>query len=226
MGRRTLNKADRQVRMVASTLPSASVSAWTSGVWRGGRAMLATLAFYAGVMGAAPLETARADGDMIFPMNEQAGRYWRFVTDGVMGGVSRGKVRFERDGEKSFVRMTGDVSTANNGGFIQMRASISFAGLPDDGARLSGIRLMTRGNGERYYIHIRTTDNRRPWHYYAGSFQTDADWSQVEIPFASFRHSNGMLPSIPSPQDMISLGIVAYGRDYKADISVSELAFY
>ena len=28
------------------------------------------------------------------------------------------------------------------------------------------------------------------------------------------------------PQDMISLGIVAYGRDHAADISVAELAFY
>ena len=98
--------------------------------------------------------------------------------------------------------------------------------MADDGAGLTGVRLKTRGNGERYYIHIRTTANRRPWHYYAASFATAPDWQQVEIPFASFQHSNGMNPATPSPQDMISLGIVAYGRDHAADISVAELAFY
>ena len=188
--------------------------------------MLATLAFYIGVMGTAPLELARADSDMIFPMDERAARYWRFVTDGVMGGVSRGGLQFESEDGLGFARMTGDVSTANNGGFIQIRAGITFAGMADDGAGLTGIRLVTRGNGERYFIHIRTTSNRRPWHYYAASFEAGAAWQQVEIPFASFRHSDGLSPAPPSPQDMISLGIVAYGRNHAADISVAELAFY
>ena len=188
--------------------------------------MLATLAFYVGVMGAGPLELAQADSDMIFPMDERAARYWRFVTDGVMGGVSKGGVQFASEDGLGFARMTGDVSTANNGGFIQIRAGISFAGMADNGAGLTGLRLVTRGTGERYFIHIRTRNNRRPWHYYAAPFETGADWQQVEIPFASFQHSDGLRPAAPSPQDMISLGIVAYGRDHAADISVAELAFY
>ena len=35
-----------------------------------------------------------------------------------MGGVSEGSVSLEQDGDMVFVRLTGDVSTRNNGGFI------------------------------------------------------------------------------------------------------------
>ena len=44
---------------------------------------------------------------------------WRFFTDGVMGGVSTGQAVIA-DGA---LTITGDVSTDNNGGFIQARLS-------------------------------------------------------------------------------------------------------
>ena len=80
-----------------------------------------------------------ADDSLRFSMTPDQAAYWRFVTDGVMGGVSKGGLRFGRDPDgTAFARMTGDVSTANNGGFIQFRAGISFARLADGGAGLSG----------------------------------------------------------------------------------------
>ena len=74
---------------------------------------------------------------------------WSYLADTVMGGVSQGQARMEG----GVLRLTGRVSTANNGGFIQTRMRLD-DGLPD-GAR--GLRLRVRGNGERYFIHIRTT---------------------------------------------------------------------
>ena len=51
-------------------------------------------------------------------------REWVYFTDTVMGGVSRGKLEYlEKDDEK-FYRMTGIVSTENNGGFIQARRNL------------------------------------------------------------------------------------------------------
>ena len=112
-----------------------------------------------------------ADDSLRFSMTPDQAAYWRFVTDGVMGGVSKGGLRFGRDPDgTAFARMTGDVSTANNGGFIQFRAGISFARLADGGAGLSGMRIRARGNGETYFIHIRTSADRRPWHYFAATF--------------------------------------------------------
>ena len=92
--------------------------------------------------------------DLSFPFNADSGRYWQYVSDRVMGGVSDGKVILEQDGEMYYVRLTGNVSTRNNGGFIQLRTGISFANSEKDGKNLQGVRLNVRGNGETYDIHI------------------------------------------------------------------------
>ena len=52
---------------------------------------------------------------------------WRFFADTVMGGVSSGNVEFATKDGVSFARLTGDVSTANNGGFIQIRHELETA---------------------------------------------------------------------------------------------------
>ncbi len=46
---------------------------------------------------------------------------WKFFSDQVMGGVSEGRISLKPDEGKFFLRLEGKVSTANNGGFIQVR---------------------------------------------------------------------------------------------------------
>ena len=43
---------------------------------------------------------------------------WQFFTDVVMGGISSGKFNIEEFNNKICYRMTGNVTTENNGGFI------------------------------------------------------------------------------------------------------------
>jgi hypothetical protein len=198
--------------------------------WRlAGLALIAFLAVI-GIMapgGAGQDGQAMARDPLTFSMTEDMAAHWRFITDGVMGGVSRGRLRFGQDADGTgFARMTGTVSTANNGGFIQFRAGVDFAGLVDRGADPAGLRLRVRGNGETYYIHLRTRANRRPWHYYAASFPTSAGWREVNLPFAGFRHSAGLSDAPPDPGDITSIGIVAYGRDHEADLSVADMTIY
>ena len=203
--------------------------------WRlAGLALIAFLAVI-GIMapgGAGQDGQAMAREPLTFSMTEDMitedmAAHWRFITDGVMGGVSRGRLRFGQDADGTgFARMTGTVSTANNGGFIQFRAGVDFAGLVDRGADPAGLRLRVRGNGETYYIHLRTRANRRPWHYYAASFPTSAGWREVNLPFAGFRHSAGLSDAPPDPGDITSIGIVAYGRDHEADLSVADMTIY
>jgi len=50
---------------------------------------------------------------------------WQFFSDRVMGGVSSGKMEFVKDDERSSMHMTGAVSLANNGGFIQARTGFN-----------------------------------------------------------------------------------------------------
>ena len=50
-----------------------------------------------------------------FPFTQDNVKDWRFFSDQVMGGVSEGQVSLEQDGDKIFIRLYGDVRTANNG---------------------------------------------------------------------------------------------------------------
>ncbi len=62
---------------------------------------------------------------MIFEnFNDKNYENWEFITDQVMGGISSGNYIFLDENEINFLRMTGEVSLANNGGFIQVRKKI------------------------------------------------------------------------------------------------------
>jgi peptide methionine sulfoxide reductase msrA/msrB len=50
---------------------------------------------------------------------------WEFISDRVMGGVSSGKIVFVDEDERSSMHLTGTVSLANNGGFIQARTNFN-----------------------------------------------------------------------------------------------------
>ena len=92
-----------------------------------------------------------AESTMIeFPVSESA--RWDYFSDQVMGGVSEGRVTFETIEGQPVLRLTGHVSTANRGGFIQARTKLDTP-LPDTA---HGIVLTVRGNAQPYFLHIRT----------------------------------------------------------------------
>ena len=151
-----------------------------------------------------------------------AQKRWKFFADTVMGGVSSGEVTFKREGSHSFARMTGQVSTANNGGFIQFRRD--FRGELPSG--ISGISLIVRGNSQRYFIHLRTRGTFLPWQYYQAGFETSYRWSEVFLPLDSFRPSGSFMRASPTAGSLRSIGVVAFGRDHEAQIDVSQINFY
>ena len=96
-----------------------------------------------------------------------------------------------------------------------------------DGEKLQGIRLKVKGNGEKYHIFIQTTIfYRLPTGYQIASFDTSPEWETVEIPFNSFKNLKDNKNSNIDAKDIKTFGIVAYGRDFKSDLSVSSLEFY
>ena len=166
-----------------------------------------------------------AQENLSFPFNADSGKYWQYVSDRVMGGVSDGRVGLEKDGEMYYARLTGNVSTANNGGFIQLRAGVSFANSEKDGKNLQGVRLNVKGNGETYYIHIRTNENWSPSDYYSATFKADSDWKMIDLPFNKFERKWSKNSTLDA-KNIRSFGIVAYGKDYVSDVSVSTIEFY
>lgn len=197
------------------------------------RILTHNLGYYMGVMTATILGSAamsnasiaESASDLAFPMSPDSPSYWRFVSDRVMGGVSNGAMEIKSEDGVYYAQMTGDVSTANNGGFIQFRAGLSFAGQADRGASIKGVRLMTRGNNQPYYVHFRTRDSRAPWDYYAASFTASDEWQMIELPFTDFSARRGNGTKL-DPTRIISMGVVAYGRDHQADISVATVEFF
>ena len=147
---------------------------------------------------------------------------WRFFTDQVMGGISTGGVAFAQEDGQAYARMTGRVSTANRGGFIQMRLDLTSP--PPEGT--TGVRLVVRGNGQRYFVHLRTGWTLLPWQYYQAGFDVTESWSDVRLPLDAFSASGALLRSVPGPVSLTSVAVVAYGRDHDARIDVREVGFY
>ncbi|MCB6179301.1 CIA30 family protein [Rhodobacter sp. Har01] len=168
------------------------------------------------------LAPALADDIMIEDFTMQPETRWRFFTDQVMGGVSTGQVAFLQEGGTRFARMTGQVSTANRGGFIQMRLDLPAP--PPEGT--TGLRLVVRGNGQRYFAHLRTAGTLLPWQYYQAGFEVTEAWTEVRLPFEAFAASGAMLRSVPRASRLTSVAVVAYGRDHDARIDVREVGFY
>jgi hypothetical protein len=103
---------------------------------------------------------------------------WGALDDVVMGGVSTSALQQDAEG----ARFTGNVSTANSGGFASVRTRNLTP--PLDLSRNLGLELKIKGDGNRYKFLMRDEDT---WDSiaYAYSFDTIAgEWMTVRMPFA------------------------------------------
>ena len=181
---------------------------------------LAILAFLASLACAMP-DMSDADSPSGGYVPPPLGSY-RFFTDQVMGGVSTGEARVVGAEGARHLTLTGSVSTENRGGFIQARADLDVP-FP---ANARGVVIRVRGNGERYFVHLRTRGTILPWQYYQAGFETTKDWRELRLPFTAFAASGPLLRDVPRPETVTSLAAVAYGRDHEAELSFEWLGLY
>jgi hypothetical protein len=152
------------------------------------------------------------------------GNRWQSFSDQVMGGVSKGGHAFEVIEGRNCIRLSGNVSLENQGGFIQVALPLEQDRRPFDASRYEGLRISVLGNGETYYIHLRTRQTRLPWQYYQAPFETTGQWSVVEIPFNRFVPEN--LRNALDPARLTRVAIVAAKKAYKADVAVAHIELY
>jgi len=93
-------------------------------------------------------------------------------------------------------------------------------------ADTNGLRLVVRGNTQRYFVHLRTRGTALSWQYYRAAFDVTGDWTDIRLPITAFRPSGPLLRGTPAAEAIASVGIVAFGRDRTAEIEVREIAFY
>jgi hypothetical protein len=161
----------------------------------------------------------RRNGDL----SSSLGTQWRLVTDDVMGGLSKGTLTVDNYKSKDCLRMRGDVTTENNGGFVQITLPLSRKE-PFDASVYAGIEIEVAGNNESYNIHFRTDSLWFPWQSYRYSFMALPDWQTYRIPFNSltkYKTSHDF-----SKDEIIRIGLVAIGRDFTADVCLASIKFY
>jgi hypothetical protein len=152
------------------------------------------------------------------------GTTWRGFTDQVMGGVSIGSHSFENIDGRRCIRLQGQVSLENNGGFVMISLKTSDGQQPFDAGQFKGIRMMIRGNSEEYFVHLKT--NQTPGHsqYYEAAFKAPSKWQGIKIPFESFKGKN-VYETIDATQ-IWRIGIVGAWREFEADVAVARVELY
>jgi hypothetical protein len=177
-----------------------------------------------------------------FPLTS-SGTEWRGVSDRVMGGISNGMVKREVDLEGRTANvLTGHVSLANNGGFIQMVTDLPLDASKKsvDASEYDGVQL------EVLYRNIPKDDednespSKQPQTFNVhlripGTFQQSSyrhtfeitepnEWTTIMIPWSSFQGY-----SVSVPLDISALrriGIVAIGREMDVFLAVGGVNFY
>lgn len=151
------------------------------------------------------------------------GTKWQLVTDNVMGGLSQGQLTLDSYKGRKCLRMRGDVTTENNGGFVQIALTLSEQDVFDASA-YRGVEIEVAGNNEVYNIHFRTDDLWFPWQSYRYSFTAESDWQTYRIPFSELEKYK---TSHSFSQDQIKrIGLVAIGREFQADLYLAAIRFY
>ena len=147
---------------------------------------------------------------------------WVYLADTVMGGVSEGSANIIDTPNGKAIKLSGKVSTQNNGGFIQVRVSMP-KGVATE---FKGIKLKVKGNNDEYFVHIRNSSSKLPWHYYSKSFIAKNEWQIIELPFSDFSRSSSFIRKKMKIESIKTIGLVAYGKDYNADVSFLDVSFY
>jgi len=151
------------------------------------------------------------------------GNNWRIITDGVMGGLSSGELSLATIDNKACLRLQGDVSLANSGGFIQAALDIG-ATAAADASSYAGLLLEVYGNDQEYNVHLRTDDVWLPWQSYRASFRAPGRWQTVRLPFDQFTaYRIGKKLDL---EHLERIGLVAIGRAFTADLCVAQIGLY
>lgn len=158
------------------------------------------------------------------PPISRIGTRWQLLTDQVMGGVSVGSLSREIVEGHPALRMRGDVSLANNGGFVQMALDLAQDGGSFDASDWLGLELEMLGNDQEYGVHLRTSDLARPWQSYRSSFLATPAWQTIKLPFADFAPHRTDIPL--DLRRLRRLGVIAIGREFSADIAIGGVCFY
>ncbi|GIR92616.1 MAG: hypothetical protein CM15mP93_08030 [Thiotrichaceae bacterium] len=56
------------------------------------------------------------------------------------------------------------------------------------------IKIIAKGNNQKYFLHIRTNRMFLPWQYYHAEFTVNKSFNEYVIPISSFNKSGYFIP--------------------------------
>jgi NADH dehydrogenase [ubiquinone] 1 alpha subcomplex assembly factor 1 len=134
---------------------------------------------------------------------------WSAIDDGVMGGVSRSRLRHDPAGHAVF---EGIVSLEHNGGFASIRSR------PLDLGALGAVNylLEVRGDGKRYKLNLRTDDAFDGVNYQTAFEAPTGTWTVMRLPVSGFRPTfrGRSVPGAPplDPARVRQIGLIIADR--------------
>jgi len=136
------------------------------------------------------MQTTSQDKLTIFDFSiENNGQGWYIVNDGVMGGLSEGRLIVEND----MAVFKGEVSTDNNGGFTMVQNR--FKAVKTSQFKAFVIKL--KGDGKSYQFRVKSDKYQQ--YSYVYQFSTSGDWEEITIPFADLvPQFRGRLLNVPN----------------------------
>jgi hypothetical protein len=150
------------------------------------------------------------------------GTRWEGFTDRVMGGRSDLQVGYRDSDAGPVLHMSGQVRLENRGGFIQARLPLAAGGGAIDASAWQGLRIKVRGAPGPYYLHLRTRQTWQPWQYFRAPIEVGPEWREQFVPFSAFE-GRATWRSLDL-RALKSVGVVAYGEAFAAEIEVARLA--
>ena len=136
--------------------------------------------------------------------NESECNNWRVINDGVMGGLSQGKVVYEKDK----LVFTGTISLRNNGGFSSLKSPFDYYDISD----YSKLKIRYRSEGVKMAMTMETS---RYFYnpYFKYELANSSSWKEIVIDLKDFKENrlgretgNKLMQSDKS--DIIRLGFI------------------
>ena len=127
---------------------------------------------------------------LIFPMHSEgdlsydfktsgAGRDWRAINDGVMGGLSKGRLSLT---DSSMV-FSGQLSFANNGGFTSFRAPFGDYDL----SKFEKVTIRYRLSGPAFALMLESSDVFWLPHFRHVLSSTEGEWTEIDFPLSGVK---------------------------------------
>ena len=109
----------------------------------------------------------------------EAVKEWQAINDGVMGGVSDGKVKIT---DNKTLEFYGTLSLENNGGFASVRTKAKKLGLEKGDTLIARVR----GDGREYSMNLHVPRPLTAFSYRATVQTKNDEWIEIRLPLDKF----------------------------------------